>query len=117
MKHWASAVFGVGLETVIPQVSGVYVIASVTRVRDLPVLVRPVYAGQTKNLRRRWREHSSHQETNPRLIGLADRHDHEFWYKKVGQSRLDNEEAELIDELKPEGNRVAGRRRSSEGKK
>lgn len=87
----------------VPQISGVYTLLKVKRVHGIPVAVDPVYVGQSRNLRRRWREHLGANEPNPSLQWLEN--EVEFWWTALPEHQLDAAEASLIDELCPAANR------------
>jgi len=107
--EWSWARFGVGLERGVPATPGVYAIARVERFRGLPLQIDYLYAGQSRNLRRRWVEHVDQLEPNPFLNRLARQENVEFWWIALPKGRLGEVEGDLIDRLQP----VANRRRKS----
>lgn len=82
--------------------SGIYVVKHVERVMGLPLVDKIIYVGQTKNLKRRFREHCSpRSEHNLGLMHASAEEELEFWFTFVSKDELDVTERTLIAELDP----------------
>lgn len=88
--------------------TGVYVITRVRYNAGLPIMVTPIYVGQSKNLKRRLSQHLPWNETNPDLASFLRRHvaEIEIWYATVSLGDLDAVERTLIRKLDPEFNKL-----------
>jgi hypothetical protein len=93
--------------TLIPERAGLYVIASARRVADLPLEFNPVYAGRSKNLRRRLIDHADPwREHNVGVISALLSKDLEFWFTEVPLAQLNALERKLIQTINPAVNQV-----------
>jgi excinuclease UvrABC nuclease subunit len=108
--RWAACSYGRGLEAVVPEASGLYAVVEVSRLHGLPTSMVWLYVGQSKNLRRRYREHVHWTEPNPGLDAVRLSHSHEFWWTASPHQSLNAIEADLIDQLAPSANRRRGSR-------
>jgi excinuclease UvrABC nuclease subunit len=104
-SDWYWEVYGAGLAHRVPRMSGVYIIACVERHCGLPLHLNPLYAGQAKDLRRRWNQHVDLSEPNPGLFLIDRRSDLEFWWRLVPEVQLNAVESDLIRCLHPTANR------------
>ncbi len=108
--RWTTSAYGRGIEDAVPAVSGVYAVGRITRVHGLVNDVVWLYVGQSRNLRRRYTQHTQRYEPNRVLEAIRNDYDHEFWWTAVALDRLDEVERDLIAELQPEGNQRHRRR-------
>ena len=95
------------LEFSVPRRSGVYVIAQVKRVLDLPVEWNIYCVGKSLDLRRRFREHAHpwrERNNSLRQSGTHSESGWEFWYRELPPDRLDQAERELIRTANPQAN-------------
>ena len=92
----------------VPESTGVYVITRVQYNAGLPITVKPIYIGQSKNLKRRLSQHLPWNETNPGLASFLRHHleEIEIWYATVSRGDLDKIERDLIQKLGPEFNKL-----------
>src|SRR4051812_35441409 len=103
LGEWRSIQFIINLAGGVPAHAGVYAIVRVRRVHALPVEVEMIYAGQSLDLRRRFREHVlPWRERNQRLRRVEG--NWEFWFRKLPVSDLDRIERDLIRQTAPPGN-------------
>lgn len=107
---WRQCQYGHGLEDAVPAVGGIYVIVKTTKMHGLPIACEWIYAGQSKNLKRRYRQHHHWTEPNPGLDALRYQESYEFWWAAAPPEALNEIEADLIYALNPSANRQAGNR-------
>lgn len=105
--QWTTLATVHGKNLNIPEASGVYAYAEVTRVQGLPVSVRWVYIGKACNLRNRISNgHDRRFEKNALLrawLGRS-RQNVELWFARVAEADLDVVERSLIASIRPEFN-------------
>jgi hypothetical protein len=105
--QWSTVATVHGRNLNIPESSGVYGYAEVTRVQGLPVAVRWVYIGKGLNLRRRISNGHDHRyERNVRLRNWLRRSNRnvELWFARVDAQDLDRVERSLVRDIQPEFN-------------
>jgi excinuclease UvrABC nuclease subunit len=105
--QWSTVATVHGKNLNIPEASGVYGYAEVTRVQGLPVVVRWVYIGKGLNLRRRISNgHDPRYEKNIRLRNWLRRSGRnlELWFARVDARELDIVERSLVRDIQPEFN-------------
>lgn len=107
-RSWFTVGFDLGREIVVPERSGVYVLARISRQYGLPVTFEVLYVGKPKNLRRRYREHAVLHEPNPALnrLVVSDNQGVEFWFAVMDDSKTSEAERELIRHFLPGANRI-----------
>lgn len=110
---WHVSAYGRGIESSVPTTSGIYAVVHTARIHGLATDVQWLYIGQSRNLRRRCNQHTHWQEPNPALEAIRNTYDYEFWWASVAVEDLDEVERDLIDHLRPAGNRIRGRRKSA----
>jgi len=104
---WESKRLNRAFRASVPPGSGVYVIVAVRRVLDFPAQLDLLYVGKSKNLRRRFIEHSDPwSEHNLGLKQVAFDVPLEFWHASVSEDALDSVERELIQQANPSANVV-----------
>jgi len=101
---WTVSTYGRGIPAAVPRVSGIYAIGRVGRLHGLITDIEWLYVGQSRDMRRRYEQHTHRLEPNPALEAIRDTYDHEFWWIPVTAERLDSVERELIFALQPPGN-------------
>jgi hypothetical protein len=85
---------------ILPRASGVYLIADIDRVLGVPRELDFVYAGKSKDLRRRFYEHLNvRQEPNEGLIPIPGGSAWEFWYSELPLTEIASIEKQLIQGL------------------
>lgn len=105
--QWSTVATVHGKNLNIPESSGVYGYAEVTRVHGLPVAVRWVYIGKGLNLRRRISNgHDLRYERNVHLRNWLRRSNRnvELWFARVDEQDLDRVERSLVRDIQPEFN-------------
>ncbi len=100
--NWKNIPFSAGLATEVPPDSGIYAIARVRRVLRLPVDLSLLYVGQSRDLRRRFRDHAVPWRRGSRALKqLPDSESWEFWYRRFPEDLLDEAERHLIRTAEP----------------
>lgn len=106
--EWSCAGYSFGLVRTVPELSGIYLVAQISRIHGLPLDMQVLYVGRANNLRRRYRSHVDLREQNPALNRLvaSGRTDIEFWWAALPDGELDAAERRVIKDLMPVANRV-----------
>ncbi len=104
---WQHTALHPGSAPFVPGRSGLYVIAAARRVASLPLALTPVYAGRSRNLRRRLIEHADPWRGHNRGVTAAMlAQDLEFWFIEVPVDELDALERKLIQTINPAVNQI-----------
>jgi len=93
--------------TYLPKMPGIYAVLRVKRTFGIPVNLNVLYVGKSKNLQRRFTQHTDpYRQHNKALNEIHDTQGLEFWYVQAGVEELDQLERKLIHELVPSANIV-----------
>ena len=97
----------------VPAKHGVYVIAEVNRLHDIPLEMEVYYVGQSKDLKRRLVEHLDRYRghNNDLTSALVAAKNPEFWFQTAQAGMLDAMERRYIADFEPRFNiiRYGGR--------
>lgn len=86
----------------VPIASGLYAIVQSKRVLGMPISTTPLYIGKSKNLRRRFAEHTDpFREHNRALNDAVAGRDLEFWFVTIPHDQLGEAERTAIRALNP----------------
>ena len=115
LPHWKSIKLSSALADRVAAVAGVYALVGLRRIHGLPMDIRLMYIGKSKNLRRRFREHADPwKEHNELLREEAMRGYLEFWFLPLPVDQIDWFEKKLINETDPLTNKLRYRSYSDE---
>ena len=107
MVRWKDNKFNRALAGHVPQRPGVYAIVGVRRVMGLLTDVDVLYVGRTKNLRRRFGQHTDPwRQHNDDITKIMARSQLEFWYLEVPEQELAQVEKQLIRKSNPRTNKI-----------
>ena len=105
--YWNQVEYHPTYDTFVPKMSGIYAVLRVERAIGIPINLSVLYIGKSKNLQRRFRQHTNpYLEHNKALNKLQSMNGLEFWFFQVGVEKLDELERKLIRELIPVANIV-----------